>query len=203
MFRLKLLIVASLLCLLLAIDVTAQTDRKITLNDRELTIPDVFLIDQDGKRVRFYTDLLKDKTFALSFFYTDCSYVCVRQGNLFSSLQKRLAARLGKDVFLISVTMNPQTDTPQKLKTWANKYGRRRGWTLLTGRVDNIEKLLRLFTGEMAGPRDIHSGLIYIADDMTGHWSYIDSLAPASLIEKKLETLRGAAHDANRVTRDQ
>ena len=149
--------IAILFFLLIVCDVAGQSGRTITIADRELTIPDLLLIDQDGKRVRFYTDLLKDKTFALSFFYTDCSYVCTRQGELFSSLQKRLGPRLGKEVFIISVTMNPQTDTPNKLKKWAGKYRRQPGWTLLTGRVSDVEKLLQLFTGEVAGPQEIHS----------------------------------------------
>jgi protein SCO1/2 len=182
--------VAVWFCLLTAIHVAGQSDRKITLNDRELTIPDLLLIDQDGKHVRFYTDLLKDKTFALSFFYTDCSYVCTRQGELFSSLQKRLGPRLGKDVFIVSVTMNPQSDTPNKLRKWARKYGRQPGWTLVTGRVSEVEKLLRLFTGEVAGPKEIHSGLIYIGDDRTGRWSHLDDLKPASEIERQLYELK-------------
>jgi protein SCO1/2 len=182
--------IAAVLCLLATFHVAAQTNRKIILHDRELTIPDLVLVDQDGKSVRFYTDLLKGKTFALSFFYTDCTYICTRQGELFSSLQKRLASRLGKDAFIISVTMNPQTDTPAKLKRWASKYGRRPGWTLVTGRVDDVEKLLRLFTGEMAGPKEIHSGLIYIADDMSGRWSYIHDLTPAAEVEKQMHELK-------------
>jgi protein SCO1 len=193
--------VAAVLCLLITIHVAAQTDRKITIDNRELTIPDLVLIDQDGKRVRFYTDLLKGKTFALSFFYTDCTYICTRQGELFSSLQKRLASRLGKDAFIISVTMNPQTDTPAKLKRWAGKYGRQPGWTLVTGRPDDVERLLHLFTGETVGPREIHSSLIYIADDRTGRWSYVHDLTPAAEVEKKMFELfkTAAARRSRRV----
>ncbi|HET6977458.1 MAG TPA: SCO family protein [Pyrinomonadaceae bacterium] len=186
----KTLLVAVLLTLLPAIHVAGQSGRKVTMKDQELTIPDLLLIDQDGKQVRFYSDLLKDKTFALSFFYTDCSYVCTRQGQLFSSLQQRLGSRLGNDVFIVSVTMNPRTDTPNKLRKWAAKYGRQPGWTLLTGRASEVEKLLRLFTGEMAGPKEIHSGVIYLADDRTGRWSQIDDLTPAREVERKLYELK-------------
>lgn len=188
----RLLATTFLLCLLTAVNVSGQ-DRKITIDDRELTIPDLSLVDQDGKRVRFYTDLMKGKTFVLSFFYTDCFYVCLRQGELFSSLQKRLGSRLGKDAFLISVTMNPKTDTPAKLKRWASKYDRQPGWTLVTGRAADVEKLLRLFTGEMAGPKEIHSGLVYIADDNSGRWSYIDDLTPPAEIEKKMNEVKQSA----------
>lgn len=179
-----------LLFLLITLPVAAQQDRKITINDRELTIPDLTLVDQNGKSVRFYTDLLKDKTFVLSFFYTDCTYVCTRQGELISSLQKVLGPRLGKHAFIISVTMNPQTDTSAKLKSWSRKYGRKPGWTLATGRPAEVEKLLRLFTGEQAGPKEVHSGIVYIADDRTGRWSLIDDLTPAAEVERRMDELK-------------
>ena len=192
---------AILLCLVITIHAAGQEQqlsevsrvspgRKVSLKDREFTIPDLLLLDQDGKSVRLYTDLLKDKTVALSFFYTDCFYVCTRQGDLFSSLQKRFGSSFGKDVFLISVTMNPQTDTPKKLKNWARKYGRKSGWTLVTGQASEVEKLLRLFTGESVGPREVHAALVYIGDDRTGRWLFIDDLTPAAEIERKMYELK-------------
>jgi protein SCO1 len=197
----RLLRIAILLCLVTTIHAAGQDQqlsedsrvspgRKVSLADREFTIPDLLLLDQDGKRTRLYTDLLKDKTVVLSFFYTDCFYVCTRQGELFSSLQKRLGPVLGKDVFLLSVTMNPQTDTPKKLKSWGRKYGRQSGWTLVTGQASEVETLLRLFTGESVGPREVHAGLVYIGDDRTGRWLFIDDLTPAAEIERKLYELK-------------
>ena len=164
-----------LLFLFVVFPVAAQQERKITINDRELTIPDLTLVDQDGKSVRFYTD---------------CTYICTRQGELISSLQKELGPRLGKDGFIISVTMNPQTDTSAKLKSWSRKYGRKPGWTLVTGSPVEVEKLLRLFTGERVGPKEVHSGIVYIADDRTGRWSLIDDLTPGAEVERRMDELK-------------
>ncbi len=110
-------------------------DREVIIDGRRLIIPDVLLKDQSGKKVRFYTDLLKGKSFVLGFFFTDCTYVCPRQGALFSALQKQLGERLGKETFIISVTVNPQRDTVERLKVWGAWFGRKSGWTLVTGPV--------------------------------------------------------------------
>ena len=163
--------------------------RTITIDDQQLVIPDLLLTDQDGKKVRFYTDLLKDKTFVLGFFFTNCTYICVRQGSLFSALQRKLGERLGKDAFIISVTMDPQTDTVAKLNAWAARYGRRPGWTMVTGSVSEMNKLLIAFTGQKAGPKDIHSGQIFIVNDSTGRWTYVDELASPAEVEKRINEL--------------
>lgn len=160
--------------------------REVIIDGRRLVIPDVLLTDQAGGKVRFYTDLLKGKSFVLGFFFTDCTYVCPRQGALFSALQNRLGERLGKETFLISVTVNPRRDTVKRLKAWGAGYGRKPGWTLVTGPAGEMEKLLKAFTGEGAGPRDVHAGVILIANDITGRWTYVDELASAADVEKKV-----------------
>src|SRR5688572_6035180 len=84
----------------------AQDGIEIDIRGPKLKIPDLVLHDQDGKKVRFYSDLIKDKVVVLSFFYTSCTYTCTLQGKVFSELQSLLGERLGKSVFLISVTID-------------------------------------------------------------------------------------------------
>lgn len=165
---------------------TDSAGREVIIDGRRLIIPDVLLQDQSGKEVRFYTDLLQRKSFVLGFFFTDCTYVCRRQGALFAAVQKQLGERLGKDTFIISVTVNPQRDTVERLRVWGERYGRKPGWTLVTGAVSEMEKLLIAFTGEGAGPRDIHAGLIFIANDKTQRWTYVDELTSAAEVESKI-----------------
>ena len=167
-------------------EVAGVAGREVIIDGRQLIIPDVMVVDQSGKKVRFYTDLLKGKSFVLGFFFTDCTYVCPRQGKLFSALQKQLGKRLGKDAFIISVTVNPQRDTVKRLNVWGARYGRKSGWTLVTGPVSEMDKLLLAFTGEGAGPRDIHSGLVFIANDVTGEWTYVDELTSAAEVERRI-----------------
>ena len=81
-----------------------------------LEIPDVPLRDQNGKKVRFYSDLVKDKVVLVHLFFTRCSNVCPMQSRSLMKLKNRLGARLGHDVFIISISKDPLNDTPEKLK---------------------------------------------------------------------------------------
>jgi cytochrome oxidase Cu insertion factor (SCO1/SenC/PrrC family) len=154
------------------------------MHEAKIEAPDVWVTDQDGRRLRFYTDLVKGKKVAVGFFYTTCTFICTRHGEFFSKLQTRLRGRLGKDVYLVSVTMDPRTDTPAKLTRWGQTYRRQPGWTLVTGRVEDLSRVLKVFTGNTAGPRDDHSSFFYIVD-ATGSWNFMDTLVePAAVIER-------------------
>ncbi|HYP52946.1 MAG TPA: SCO family protein [Pyrinomonadaceae bacterium] len=95
---------------------------------------DVELIDQDGKTVRFYSDLLKGKTVVVNAFFTTCASVCPPMNRNFEKIQEAFGDRVGKDVFLISISVDPATDTPPRLKEYAKKFNARAGWTFLTGK---------------------------------------------------------------------
>ncbi len=162
---------------------------RIKIGSLDLPLPDLELLDQNGKRVRFYTDLIKDKVVILSFFYTSCEYVCTMQGRNFAALQTKLGARMGKDVFLILVTRDPQVDTPQKLKKWGTTYGVKHGWTLVTGGTKEVERLIGIFTGDKPGPVEAHSTGIYIGNDAKGAWIYSDGLSAPDLLIKSINQL--------------
>src|SRR6476661_9832096 len=87
---------------------TSRADEEIEVDIQgvKIKIPDVVLRNQDGQNVRFYSDLIKDKIVVLDFFYASCAYICARQGKVFSELQSLLGERLGKSVFLISVSID-------------------------------------------------------------------------------------------------
>ena len=173
--RIKRGIVAVLTVLLLAYLVSGQEQRPLVrevdiAGAERIEITDLLLRDQDGRRVRFYSDLIKDKVVVLSFFYTTCTYVCTRQGTTFSNLQSLLGERLGKDVFLISVTTDPAKDTSSRLKTWGKRYDLQPGWTLVTGDMAEMNKLLIPFTGNPAGA-GMHLPSTFIGNDKTGRWT--------------------------------
>lgn len=136
----------------------------------KVQIPDLVLRDHNGRKVRFYSDLIKDKVVVLSFFYTSCIYTCTTQGKTFSELQSLLGDRLGKSVFLISVTTDPARDTPARLKTWSKDYNLQPGWTLVTGDVSEMNQLLLPFTGNPAGA-GMHLPTTFIGNDKTGAWT--------------------------------
>jgi protein SCO1/2 len=159
--------------------------KQIMIGEQAKFLPDLALVDQDDHEVRFYSDLIKGKKVLVSFFYTTCGSTCLRQGKVLSDLQKELGDRLGKDIFLISVTMDPETDTPQRLKTWGQQYGRRNGWTLVTGRTVEMEKLIGHLTGNPLGRLQTHAAFIYLGNDKTNHWIAPYGLsAPKDLIKQ-------------------
>src|ERR1051325_2332559 len=105
-------------------------------------MPDVEVLDQNGKKMHFYTDLIRGKTVVLNFIYTDCTAICPMMGRSFSRLQAALGEKLGREVYLISVSMNPETDTPERLKAWGEQFGAKPGWILVTGEKASMDKLL-------------------------------------------------------------
>jgi protein SCO1 len=136
----------------------------------KVQIPDLDVRDQNGRKLRFYSDLIKDKVVVLSFFYTSCTYSCTIQGQTFSKLQSLLGDRLGKSVFLISVTTDPATDGPAQLKAWGKRYNVQKGWTLVTGNEAEINKLLLPFTGNRAGA-EMHLPSTFVGNNRTGLWT--------------------------------
>lgn len=126
-----------------------------------LTIPDVEVLDQEGRKQKFYTDLVKNKIVVINFVFTTCKSMCPLLGANFSKLQAALGERLNKEVFLISVSTDPETDSPEKLKAWGEKYKAKDGWTLVTGNKEQLTLLLQVFTGD--GPRTgYHIPSVYI-----------------------------------------
>ena len=163
-----------------------RSKREIVIAGRTLYVPDVWVVTQDGKKVRFYSDLIKDKSVAIGFFFTSCTFVCTWHGELFSGFQKHLGSRLGKDIFLISVSMDPKTDTPARLRDWGARYGRRSGWTLVTGRTAEMNELLQSLTGNTVGPKETHSSFLYIYNRKTGTWSYMLGYPTPTDFEKQI-----------------
>jgi protein SCO1/2 len=132
-------------------------------------IPDVTLLDQTGKPIRFYSDLVHGKMIVVQFIFTSCNLICPMSGSNFSRLQTALGERLGKDVFLISITTDPTNDTPARLDAWGARFGAKPGWTLATGGADQIDKLLTALTGSVSGLTE-HSPAILVINDRNGAW---------------------------------
>jgi protein SCO1/2 len=132
-------------------------------------MPDVEVTDQNGRKARFYTDLVKGKTVVINFVFTSCTYVCPMQGANFAKLQAALGDRLGRDISLISVSTDPLVDTPARLKAWGEKFGAKPGWTLVTGGKDEMDKLLKSLTGDVAR-RGEHSPVALLGDFEKGAW---------------------------------
>lgn len=115
-------------------------------------IPDVVLTDQHGKRVHIYSDLMKGKVVAINTIFTTCTTICPMNGMKFSELSRLLDNDIRGRVSLISITVDPLVDTPQRLDDWSHQFGASGPeWTLLTGPKDDVEQLLKalqIFNGD-------------------------------------------------------
>jgi len=180
----KIAIVLILLCLF-AQQKPAKPGR-IEMPLTSIEIPDILLTDQNGKQVRLYSDLVKDKIVLVHFFFTKCSDICPMQGRALMKLKSRLGARLGRDIFFISISKDPLTDTPEKLGNWGKLHGVGPGWTLVTGDMPVIKKLLWDFTGEEIGPVS-HESQVFIGNDRTGVWTSTDGLLLTDEIVKVID----------------
>lgn len=184
--------VVLLVCFFVSAGVMAQDrdlEKEIVINGETVLVPDVWLVTQDGKSVRFYSDLIKDKAVVIGFFYTSCVFLCTRHGEFFSGIQRQAGDRLGKEVFLVSVSMDPKSDTPARLRKWGTTYGRKQGWTLVTGQAKEVEKLLKILTGNPIGQTELHSTLFYVTNQQTGRWSHMSGYPVLADIERHIEGL--------------
>jgi protein SCO1/2 len=143
---------------------------------------------QDGRTLRFYDDVLKGKIVLINFFYTECDAICPLMTENLARVQELLGPRVGKDIFMVSISLQPEHDTPEVLAAYAQTYGVGPGWTFLTGQKDDIE-LLRHRLGfvdsdkvEDADP-DQHVGTVRITNEPMHRWAMSPALLnPAAMI---------------------
>jgi protein SCO1 len=151
---------------------------------------DVVLVDQDGQERRLYTDLMKGKTVVIDTFFTSCAASCPAMAATFAYLQERLAPRLGRDLVLLSISVDPETDTPATLKRYAERFQARPGWIFLGGRRENVKAALGRL-GQWVEERDGHSNVLLVGNDRTGLWKKGFGLARRddvlALVESVLE----------------
>lgn len=140
------------------------------------------LVDQNGKTQRLYSDLIQGKVVVIDFMFTSCTGACPIMSNNFAKIQDWLGDRLGKDVYLLSVSVDPANDTPAKMKEYAARYKARPGWYFLTGSQENVNAALRKLGNYVENP-EAHQNLFLIGNDKTGLWKKAFGLAePTALI---------------------
>ncbi len=137
---------------------------------------DTILVDQDGREVRFYSDLLAGKVVVINSMFTDCTGSCPVMSKKLQALQEHLGDRVGRDVHLISITVDPERDTPARLKEHATQFGAGPGWHLLTGSKENVKTVLGKL-GQWVEERDAHQTVFLVGNDRTGLWKKAFALA--------------------------
>jgi protein SCO1 len=172
------------------------TDPNATRN--KMSIPDVAVLDQHGNELHFYTDLIKDKTVAINFIFTNCTTICPPLAATFARLQRELGDKVGKDIHLISISVDPLTDTPERLKAWGAKFKAGPGWTFVTGDKQEMDKLLNAL-GAAVSKREDHTPAMIIGNDGKGVWTRTYGLAKINQIIQVLENvMAGKVEEASR-----
>lgn len=129
-------------------------------------VPDVEVVTHEGKKVRFYSDLVQGKSVAVNFIFTNCSTICPASGAMFATLQKQS----GHGVRFISVSIDPSYDTPERLAAWSKRFRTGPGWTLVTGKQAAIDAIVKAFGATSGRPQD-HQPLTIIGSDATHTWA--------------------------------
>ena len=138
--------------------------------------PNVSLLTQDNQSVRFYDDLVKGKIVMFNFFYVSCTGTCPASTANLVKVQHLLGNRVGRDIFMYSISLKPREDRPAQLKEYEEMHGIKAGWTLLTGKPDDCELLRRHLGFADSDPvrdRDVtnHIGLVVYGNERLDSWA--------------------------------
>jgi len=155
---------------------------------------DTILVDQHGTEHRFYSDLIKHRVVIINVMFSECKDSCPRMAETFARLQDWLGPRLDKEVEMLSISVDPETDNPARLNAYAKKFNARRGWYFLTGKKENVDLVLKRL-GLYVEQRQDHLNLFLIGNDRTGLWKKAFGMAPT---DQTIATLNSVLQDEAR-----
>jgi len=155
----------------------------------KVVLRDVPLVDANGKRVRLAKDVIGERIAVVNFIYTTCTTVCPVSSATFQQLQQRLGATLGKEVVLVSITVDPLRDTPQRLGEYANRYEGREGWTWLTGAKPDVDAVLKGFGAYTPNFEDPPT-MVLIGDARGGPWTRFFGFPSVNDLAARIETMQ-------------
>lgn len=149
--------------------------------------PNVPLITHEGKVVRFYDDLIKNKTVLINFMYARCGDICPGMTANLKLVHKEFGDRVGKDIFMYSISLEPEHDTPEVLKAYAELFHVKPGWTFLTGKKSNIELLRKELGFSFSDPnrdkdKTQHIGVVKYGIEPLQRWGTCPALGDPKFI---------------------
>lgn len=162
--------------------------RRLDEEEQRRYFTDTRLLDQDGREVRFYTDALRGKIVLISFIYTSCTDICPILMHNLTDVQASLGDRFGKDVFFVSISVDPEDDTPEELRKYAERYGAKPGWTFLTGPKKDVDAVIRRF-GEFQADFEEHSMTFVLGDVKNARWSKMRGDHPPEAVLPRIRDL--------------
>ena len=160
--------------------------------------PNVMLYTHEGRRKLFYDDLIKGKLVVINMMYAQCDGVCPKSTMNLQHVHNALGDRIGRDIFMYSITLKPEHDTPAVLKEYVEERGIKPGWLFLTGKAADIEVLRRRLGFYDADPRvdadrAQHTGMVRIGNEPYDRWHMTPALGdPQPIVEAILHADRPA-----------
>jgi protein SCO1 len=154
---------------------------------RRKHLPNLQMVTAEGKKLLFYDDLIKDKKVIINFMFTTCAQACPLVTANLVKVQRILHDRIGHDIFMYSITLDPEVDTPKQLREYAARHRTGAGWMFLTAKPADIELLRRSLGFVQRNPvRDAnktnHIGIIRFGTEACMRWAACPGLAPADWI---------------------
>lgn len=155
-------------------------------------LPNAELVTHEGKSVRFYDDLTKGKIVLFNVMYVVCEGICPGSTRNLRRVQEALGPRIGRDVFMYSLTLQPESDTPEKLREYMAKNGVGPGWTYLTGKRENTDLIRRRIGFSDPDPavdndKKQHTGMVKIGNDLLRRWTGCAAQADVDLILRSIK----------------
>ena len=172
----------------------ARMDSAPTGKHAAIELDDIMLVNQDGQQVAIASDVIGDRIVVIDFVYTTCTTVCPVLSATFRQLQDRLGDRMGNDVVLASVSVDPLRDTPARMKAYARKLGAGNGWIWLTGKKQDVTEVLEAFGAYTPNFED-HPSMILVGDGRSGEWARFLGFPSTQQILNKVDEF--AAVDAS------
>jgi cytochrome oxidase Cu insertion factor (SCO1/SenC/PrrC family) len=159
------------------------------------------LVTQHGEAIAFYSGVLRDKVVLINFIFTQCTDACPTQTARLAEVQALLADLIGNGVSLVSISVDPEHDTPRALSEYAARFGAADGWLFLTGAKADVDDVLRRL-GQLAPIREAHTTLFLLGNAKTGHWIKVHPEAAPEEIARQMRLLEAetSRSPANAVT---
>jgi protein SCO1 len=176
----------------------APAETPQTPSRSNIRLADVQITDRDGRGIEFAKEAIGDRIVAINFIYTNCRTLCPFQSATFKLLQDRLGDRLDRDVRLISLSLDPSSDTPERLKDFSDNFDPAPGWLWLTGQRQAMDSVLQGL-GVSAQEFKKHTPLILVGDAKFGRWTQLNALPSAAQIEQEVNRLWAARHATSTV----
>ncbi|HEX7295050.1 MAG TPA: SCO family protein, partial [Pyrinomonadaceae bacterium] len=139
-------------------------------------------------KMRLYSDLLKGRVVVIHSFFSTCKTACIPLIRNMEKLQDALGEKVGRDVYLISISVYSTMDTPERLKEFATKNGAKPGWFFLSGEKTNVDTALKKL-GQYVEDKQGHQTIVIIGNDKTGLWKKAFGLAPVDQLFTVVESV--------------